>query len=223
MSIVAAVARTRVIGVNNRLPRHLTADLRRFRALNLGKPVVTRRRMHQSIGKPLAGRRNIVISRHGEVMEGCERAASFEEAPSLAAYADETMVIGGMRCYRDALDLAARMYPTETDVERGDDARIPQLTSNACSPAVSLLRCSLDGVPGGARGCLRNAHDARLPCLCPYGRPSRRGSIIKTIVEAVHARVASTSADHVADRKAVLESELLLGVRYTSKRHLVDT
>ena len=126
ISIVAAVARNRVIGVNNRLPWHLPADLRRFRALTLGKPVVMGRRTHESIGKPLPGRRNIVITRRGQVMAGCERAASFEEALTLAAGADETMVIGGMRCYRDALPVAARMYLTEIGAEFDGDAWFPE-------------------------------------------------------------------------------------------------
>ena len=126
VSIVAAVARNGVIGVDNRLPWHLPADLRRFRALTLGKPVVMGRRTHESIGKPLPGRRNIVITRRTEVMPGCERAASFEDALSMAAGAAEVMVIGGARCYRDALPVATRMYLTEIAAEFEGDAWFPE-------------------------------------------------------------------------------------------------
>ena len=126
VSLIAAVARNRVIGVGNRLPWHLPADLRRFRALTWGKAVVMGRRTHESIGRPLPGRRNIVITRAGPVMAGCERARSLEDALALAAPAPETVVIGGARCYREALPLCRRMYLTRLDADFSGDAWFPE-------------------------------------------------------------------------------------------------
>ena len=126
LSIVAAVARNRVIGNDNRLPWRLPADLRRFRALTWGKPVVMGRLTHESIGRPLPGRRNIVITRHERVMDGCERARSFPDALAMTAEAPETVVIGGARCYRDALRVAHRMYLTRIDADFPGDAWFPE-------------------------------------------------------------------------------------------------
>ena len=74
--------------------------------LTWGKPIVMGRRTHESIGKPLPGRRNIVITRRGRVAAGCERAESLRDALAMTADAPETVVIGGARCYREALPLA---------------------------------------------------------------------------------------------------------------------
>lgn len=126
VSVVAAVARNRVIGVKNRLPWHLSADLRRFRTLTWGKPVVMGRLTHESIGRPLPGRRNIVITRSGSVMSGCERAPSLPDALALTAGVPETVVIGGERCYREALPLSRRMYLTRIDEDFEGDAWFPE-------------------------------------------------------------------------------------------------
>ena len=125
VSVIAAVARNRVIGVENRLPWHLPADLRRFRALTWGKPIVMGRRTHESIGRALPGRRNIVLTRRGTVMEGCERVGSLRDALALTATAPETVVIGGARCFREALPLARRIYLTRVDADFEGDVRFP--------------------------------------------------------------------------------------------------
>ena len=126
VSVIAAVARNRVIGIENRLPWRLPADLRRFRTLTWGKPVVMGRLTHESIGRPLPGRRNIVITRSGNVMGGCERARSFPDALALTAGEPETVVIGGERCYREALPLSRRMYLTRIDEDFEGDAWFPE-------------------------------------------------------------------------------------------------
>lgn len=126
VSVIAAVARNRVIGVDNRLPWRLPADLRRFRALTWGKPVVMGRRTHESIGRPLPGRRNIVLTRARRAPDGCERAGSLAEAFEMTAPAPETVVIGGARCYREALPLAERMYLTRIDADFAGDAWFPE-------------------------------------------------------------------------------------------------
>ena len=126
VSLIAAVARNRVIGVENRLPWHLPADLRRFRALTWGKPIVMGRRTHESIGRPLPGRRNIVVTSGGRLLEGCEPAGSLREALAMTAPAPETVVIGGERCYREALPLSQRMYLTRIDADFAGDAWFPE-------------------------------------------------------------------------------------------------
>lgn len=125
VSLIAAVARNRVIGAGNRLPWHLPADLRRFRALTWGKPIVMGRRTHESIGRALPGRRNVVVTRCGRVLEGCERAGSLAAALAMTAAAPETVVIGGERCYREALPLAERIYLTRIEADFEGDAWFP--------------------------------------------------------------------------------------------------
>ena len=145
VSVIAAVARNRVIGVDNRLPWRLPADLRRFRALTWGKPIVMGRRTHESIGRPLPGRRNIVLTRGARAPGGCERAGSLAEAFEMAAPAPETVVIGGARCYREALPTAARMYLTRIDADFAGDAWFPEW-----SPAEWVERERERIAPGGA-------------------------------------------------------------------------
>lgn len=130
VSLIAALARNGVIGVENRLPWHLPEDLRRFRALTMGKPVVMGRRTHESIGRALPGRRNIVLTRRreaacGRAGCGCEHADSLEHARAMTADAPEVMVIGGARCYEEALPQASRMYLTLIDEAFGGDTRFP--------------------------------------------------------------------------------------------------
>ena len=144
VSVIAAVARNRVIGVDNRLPWHLPADLRRFRALTWGKPIVMGRRTHESIGRPLPGRRNIVVTRSGRTPEGCERADSLAGAFEMAAPAPETVVIGGACCYRGALAFAERMYLTRIDADFAGDAWFPEW-----SPAEWVERERERFAPGG--------------------------------------------------------------------------
>ena len=145
VSVIAAVARNQVIGADNRLPWHLPEDLRRFRALTWGKPVVMGRRTHESIGRPLPGRRNIVITRRGRVAEGCERAETLRGALAMTAEAPETVVIGGARCYREALPLAGRLYLTRIDADFTGDVHFP-----AWNPSEWVERERERFAPGGA-------------------------------------------------------------------------
>lgn len=128
ISLVVAAAANDVIGIGNRLPWHLPEDLRRFRAITMGKPVVMGRRTHESIGKPLPGRRNIVLSRDSAYRaEGCETAASLDEALELTADAAEVMVIGGAVLYREALARAGRIHMTRLHRAFDGDTRFPTL------------------------------------------------------------------------------------------------
>jgi dihydrofolate reductase len=126
LSLIAAMAENRVIGHENRLPWHLPADLQHFKAITLGKPVLMGRKTWESIGRPLPGRTNIVITRDaGYVAEGCVVAHSLEEAVREAGEAAEVMVIGGAQLYRQALPLADTLYLTLVHAEFQGDTRFP--------------------------------------------------------------------------------------------------
>lgn len=119
VAFVVAVADNGVIGRDGRLPWRMPTDLKRFRRLTLGKPVVMGRKTYESLGKPLDGRDNIVITRQRAfAAPGIHVAASVEEALSLARAlaaargVDEIMIIGGAEVFRAALPLADRIYLT---------------------------------------------------------------------------------------------------------------
>lgn len=129
LSLIAAVAANGVIGSDNALPWRLPEDLKRFKALTLGHPVIMGRRTHESIGRPLPGRRNIVISRNKEyAASGCEVAASLGaalDACRIGNEGDEVFIIGGAQIYAEALPLARRLYLTEIRADYPGDARFP--------------------------------------------------------------------------------------------------
>jgi len=113
IALIAAMDRNRLIGDGDRLPWRLPADLRRFRALTMGKPIVMGRRTHESIGKALPGRHNIVLSRSaGFKAPGCVVVTDWRQAMREAGDAPELMVIGGAQLYTEALPRAERMYLT---------------------------------------------------------------------------------------------------------------
>ena len=128
LSLIVARAQNRVIGRNNRLPWHLPADLKWFKQITLGKPILMGRRTHESIGRPLPGRTNIVIThRHGYLAAGCLVAHSIEEALTVAGTAEEIIVIGGASLYAQVLPRAVRIYLTLVQVEAAGDAWFPVL------------------------------------------------------------------------------------------------
>jgi dihydrofolate reductase len=127
ISIVAAVARNRVIGAGGRLPWRLPEDLKRFKQLTTGAPVIMGRKTHESIGRPLPGRRNIVVTRRRAASwEGCAVAHSLDEALALAGDAPQVFVIGGAELYAEALPRADRLYLTLIDAEFAGDAQFPE-------------------------------------------------------------------------------------------------
>ncbi len=126
LSLIAAVARNGVIGRDGRIPWHLPGDLPRFKRITMGHPVIMGRRTWESLGKPLPGRRNIVISRSpGLKPDGAEVFASLAAALEACAGADEVFVIGGTEAYREALPRADRLLLTEIDADIEGDARFP--------------------------------------------------------------------------------------------------
>jgi dihydrofolate reductase len=123
MELVVAVAENDVIGRDNRLPWRLPADLRRFKALTLGKPVLMGRKTFESIGKALPGRHNIVMTRaSGFAAADCTPVATLAAARLAGRDAPALMVIGGAEIYRQCLSLAARIHLTlvHTRVADGD-------------------------------------------------------------------------------------------------------
>ena len=127
INLIAAMTRNRVIGRGNAMPWHLPEDLRRFRQLTLGHPVIMGRKTHESIGRPLPGRENIVISRRSDrVLPGIRLAGSLEEALG-DAQAKPVFVIGGGEIYRLAMPFADRIHLTEIAIEIDGDAHFPEI------------------------------------------------------------------------------------------------
>ena len=127
ISLIAAMADNGVIGRNNRLPWRLSADLQRFKALTMGKPIVMGRKTWESIGRPLPGRTNIVVTRDvGYRAEGCVVVHSVDQALEVAAGSDEVMVIGGANLYQQLLGRADRLYITQVRADVEGDAWFPE-------------------------------------------------------------------------------------------------
>ncbi|MFC6633290.1 dihydrofolate reductase [Microbulbifer taiwanensis] len=134
IALIAAVARNGAIGRDNGLPWRISGDLQFFKRTTLGKPVVMGRKTFESIGRPLPGRVNIVISRNPDwCADGVVCASSLEQALDMAAQsavetgAGEVMVIGGAQIYRQSLPLASRVYLTEVAAAVDGDAFFPEL------------------------------------------------------------------------------------------------
>ncbi|MFM4803477.1 type 3 dihydrofolate reductase [Aeromonas bivalvium] len=130
ISMIAAMARDRVIGLDNQMPWHLPADLAHFKRVTLGKPVLMGRKTFESIGRPLPGRRNLVISRNaGFTAPGIEVFSSIEDALTTLTEGEapaELMVIGGGHLYAQLLPRADRLYLTHIDLAAEGDTRFPE-------------------------------------------------------------------------------------------------
>ncbi|MDW6001995.1 type 3 dihydrofolate reductase [Vibrio mangrovi] len=128
ISMIAAMASNRVIGKENQMPWHLPADFAWFKRCTLGKPIIMGRKTFESIGRALPGRQNIVITRnHDFHAEGVDLADSFESALTLAAQAEEVMVIGGGSIYHTCLPMASRLYLTYIQAEIDGDTQFPEI------------------------------------------------------------------------------------------------
>lgn len=112
ISLIFAVDEKNGMGFKNQLPWHLPADFAHFKAYTLGKPIVMGRKTFDSIGRPLPGRQNIVISRRTDAIDGVDVAPSLDAALLLAQHAPEVMVIGGAEIFKLALPQATRIYLT---------------------------------------------------------------------------------------------------------------
>lgn len=152
ISIVVAIARNGVIGRHNGLPWRLSTDMKRFKAITMGKPVVMGRKTYESIGRPLPGRINIVISHNASfVADGIATVASIDEALSrataqaVASGRGEVCVIGGGEIYRLALPYADRLYVTEVETTVEGDTTFPEIDNKRFRPV------SEERLPAGER------------------------------------------------------------------------
>lgn len=134
IALVVAVSQNNVIGRDNQLPWHLPEDLQYFKSVTMGKPILMGRKTFDSIGRPLPGRKNIVITRDLEWdAEGVEVVYSVDDALAAGADAcavansDEIMIIGGAQIYRDCLPIADRLYLTRVEAEIEGDAFFPDI------------------------------------------------------------------------------------------------
>ena len=150
LSLIAALGENRVIGVDNSMPWHLPGDFKYFKATTLGKPIIMGRKTWDSLGRPLPGRLNIVVSRQADlVLEGAEVYPSLEAAVVRAEEwakeqgVDELMLIGGAQLYAQGLAQADRLYLTRVALSPQGDAWFPEfdpgqwkLVSNIENPAM---------------------------------------------------------------------------------------
>ena len=128
ISIIVAVSTNNVIGTQGELPWRLSDDLKNFKAVTMGKPIIMGRKTWESIGRPLPGRQNIVITRQpGFQAEGCDVVMSIEGGIVAAGDVEEVMVIGGSQVYDLALPVAERLYLTRVHAEIEGDAFFPEI------------------------------------------------------------------------------------------------
>ena len=154
--LVVARARNGVIGADGAMPWHIPADLKRFKRITVGKPVIMGRKTFDSIGKPLPGRHNIVLTR-----DNAWTAAGVTVAPNLAeaiaaagldprARADGIMIIGGAQGYAQALPSATRIEVTEIDADPPGDTVLPAFDMTRWREVARETHASADGQPGFA-------------------------------------------------------------------------
>lgn len=131
VSIIVAVAKNNVIGVDGDLPWHISEDLRRFKEITMGKPMIMGRKTFESIGRPLPGRRSIILTRDNTFFaDGCEIASSPGVALTLAGDVDEVMIIGGGKVYEQMLAATGRIYLTRVHADIDGDTFFPELNTN---------------------------------------------------------------------------------------------
>lgn len=131
LSILVAMAKNRVIGKSNQLPWHLPADLKHFKLLTMGQTIVMGRKTYESIGRPLPGRENIIITRQlGYEVPGATVVNSLQDALLIceesSAFNRESFIIGGEKLYRQTLDICQRMYVTEIQSDFDGDVFFPE-------------------------------------------------------------------------------------------------
>ena len=127
VSLIVAIAENGVIGDKNALLWNIKEDMRRFRTITTGHPVIMGRKTFDSIGRPLPKRTNVVITRGDTVYDGCEMAHSLEEAVSMFPKEEEVFIIGGAQIYEQALPLADKLYLTIVHQNYEGDTSFPKL------------------------------------------------------------------------------------------------
>lgn len=157
VALIAAMGRNRVIGRDNKLPWHLPEDLKYFRAMTWGKPIIMGRKTFDSLGRPLPGRTNIVVTNQvglqlpgALVVHSLEDALSAAQNQALLDGVDEVMVIGGEKIYRQCLKRADRLYLTLVEAEPEGDAWFPPFEADAWTLAETREVNAGDGYPAHA-------------------------------------------------------------------------
>lgn len=126
LSIIVAMDQKGVIGINNTLPWRLSADLKNFKAVTMGKPVIMGRKTWESIGKPLPGRDNVIITRNPDyTADGAIVCHSLDEAISRYQASPEVVIIGGHDIFKAALEQTERLYLTEVHADVEGDTWFP--------------------------------------------------------------------------------------------------
>jgi dihydrofolate reductase len=149
------MARNRVIGRDGALPWHIPADLRQFKAVTMGKPIIMGRKTYESIGRPLPGRTNIVITRNTRfhaagIITAQDIAAAKDLAENIAIQdgVAEIMVIGGGEIYAIALPLADRIYSTEVQINADGDVQFPVIEAKAWRESARIPHSPDGEMPG---------------------------------------------------------------------------
>jgi dihydrofolate reductase len=131
IEIIVAMSENRVIGYRKKMPWHLPADLKHFKDITMGKPILMGRTTYESIGKPLPGRCNIVITRDVEFRApGCVLTNSIDCALEAASYSDKLLVIGGASLYEHMLPRSQRIYLTLIHADFPGDTHFPEIDKN---------------------------------------------------------------------------------------------
>jgi dihydrofolate reductase len=131
LSLIVAMAMNRTIGVDKQMPWHLSADLKKFKKITMGHPIIMGRKTFESIGRPLSGRKNIIISRNSNYQqEGCVVFNSLEQAIEHCNHEKEVFVIGGATLYESILDKSDRLYVTEIKKTFKGDTWFPAIDKN---------------------------------------------------------------------------------------------
>ena len=147
ISVIAAMARNHVIGINNRLPWHLPEDLKHFKTLTMGHHIVMGRKTFESLPGVLPGRTSVVITRSPVYQApGCLVVNSIDNALAACKGDDEAFIVGGAELYAQALALADRLYLTEIQADYDGDARFPDFDRSQWREASREAHRSADGL-----------------------------------------------------------------------------
>ena len=130
LALIVGMARNRGIGLRGALPWHVPEDLKRFKALTMGHAIIMGRKTHESIGKALPGRRNVVITRSSSTFVGCDTVSSLDRALEITAQDELPFIIGGAQLYAEALPKVTHLYLTELDREVEADTFFPELKAS---------------------------------------------------------------------------------------------
>jgi len=157
LSLIAALAENRVIGIDNSMPWHLPGDFKYFKATTLGKPIIMGRKTWDSLGRPLPGRLNLVVSRQpdldlpaAEVFASLDVAIERAEAWAHEQGADEVMLIGGAQLYELSLGQADRLYLTRVALQPEGDAWFPEFDETQWQKVSSVANEAVDDKPAYA-------------------------------------------------------------------------